>query len=221
MTPDGVLSDDQKQIRFRKLLQKKRKNAASVSEPSSTAANPEFKHEPVEETSDFGDTHSSCGSALVKYEPCQSKKIKLEPDCFREIKYFTSKRKQTKVSPHRNEDDILQELRQNLENLTDEIHRTFLQAKLKCQSTNLMFDNSSTYHQDGVATSRSDVDASIANLVEHFQHFASLQRYFSLIRQTSNYEQKALNKICPNHKEIEHFGKQYLSWLKFSGYLVH
>jgi hypothetical protein len=153
MTPDGVLSEEQKQIRFRKLLQKKRKNASSSESSSTAPLTHEFKQEPVFDASDFSDTYPSSGNALVKYEPCESKKVKLEPDCFRKIKYFTSKQKQvnTPTSFGTTDDsyevNILGEIRQNLENLCDEIHRTFLQARLKCQTTNSLLENLSPFQQ--------------------------------------------------------------------------
>ena len=162
---------------------------------------PELKQEFAEETSDYCDT--SCGTALVKYESCESKKIKLEPSsCFPEIKYFTSKQKQT--SQRQADDfftnDISKQLRQNLGNLADEIHRTYLQAKVKCRPTNSTFK---TFHQDDDVTtgftSRRDVHAFIANLTEHFEHFATLQRYF-----LSLFKHSVLNRnhyICWNLEE--------------------
>jgi hypothetical protein len=176
MSPEAVLSEDQKQIRFRKLLHKRRINAQT--ERSNSSTDFRCKQEPVEyedhpipnevkqNSKYLGNIKSESALFIPIRKPFSGQNISV-PTVAQDSDFVTR---------------VLLNIRQNLGSIAGEIHRAFRQAKAECRTSSRLFQKLVSFQRAEITAkiTRQDLQDSIRELMEMFQYFASFQRFFLL-----------------------------------------
>ena len=195
MTPEAVLSEDQKHIRFRKLLQKKK--ACLISGPRPKAARFDCKEEPagysetLPDPGDVSDEFPFPPEMEIKMEPEES--VTPAPGSTSSTLSTTSSSSSPSTSAsalfplqpmygHVQRSIVVNRLmstvNQTLVKMTNDLCIAFEQARSFNLSSNQMFRKLVAFQcgEETTKISRLDVQDSISSLSQLFQSFASLQR---------------------------------------------
>lgn len=172
MTPEAVLSDDQKQIRFRKLLQKKK--AISIS--GSVNVREGQKYSSADETEVIGQ------SIPVSFEFPQYREPEVKLEVYESfLNEFDDSGKDLGAVVWTRCRDIVQDW----DGLGKDIFHSFEQSKVFVRSCNKMFQkllSLQSGRQILQKISGKDIAASIVAISQTFRNFASLQRQVFLVR---------------------------------------
>ncbi len=200
MSPEAVLSEDQKQIRFRKLLHKRRINAQTESSSSSTDFR--CKQEPVEyedhpipnevkQISEYlGNIKSESDLFVPIQKPFSGQNVSV-PSVAQDSDFVTRvllniRKNRVLLNIRKNrvllnirKNRVLLNIRKNLGSIAEEIHRAFREAKAECRTSSRLFQKLVSFQRAEITAkiTRQDLQDSIRELTEMFQYFASYQRY--------------------------------------------